>query len=150
MKKCPTQFLGNSISPTSQVKNLGIIFDSGNTFASHVTKVCCACYYHLQDFGCIRKFLSVETAALLANSMISSQIDYCNSLLYGVNKYNMAKLQKIQNALCTIFSDLIKHTMLLPVYKHYIGSPFLTASYLHTILLHSRLSNSPNPHTCHP
>ena len=34
--------------------------------------------------------------------MISSRIDYCNSLLYGVNKYNVAKLQKIPNALCRI------------------------------------------------
>ena len=34
--------------------------------------------------------------------MISSRIDYCNSLLYGVNKCNVAKLQKIQNALCRI------------------------------------------------
>ena len=29
----PTQFLGNSISPTNEVKNLGVTFDSGNTFA---------------------------------------------------------------------------------------------------------------------
>ena len=36
---------------------------------------------------------------MVVNSMISSQIDYCNSLLYGVNKYNVAKLQMIQNAL---------------------------------------------------
>ena len=100
MQKFPTQFLGNSISPTNKVKNLGVTFDSGNTFTSHITKVCCACFYHLKDFRCIRKFLSVETAALLTNSMISSRIDYCNSLLYGVNKYNVAKLQKIQNALC--------------------------------------------------
>ena len=46
--------------------------------------------------------------ALLANSMISSRIDYCNSLLYGVNKYSMAKLQKIQNALCSIVFRLHK------------------------------------------
>ena len=45
---------------------------------------------------------------MLANSMISSQIDYCNSFLYGLNKYNVAKLQKIQDALCRIVSRLEK------------------------------------------
>ena len=89
MQTFSTTFLGNSISPTNEVENLGVTFDSGNTFASHITKVCRACYYHLTDLRCIRKFLSVETAALLANSMINSRIDYCNSLLYGVNKYNV-------------------------------------------------------------
>ena len=44
----------------------------------------------------------------MANAMISNQIDYCNSLLYGVNKYNVAKLQKIQNVLCRIVFRLDK------------------------------------------
>ena len=39
-KKFPTQFLGNSICRTNEVKNLGVTFDSGNTFVSHITKVC--------------------------------------------------------------------------------------------------------------
>ena len=34
MQNFLTQFFGNSISPTSEVKILGDTFDSGNTFAS--------------------------------------------------------------------------------------------------------------------
>ena len=104
----------NSISPTNEVKNLGVTFDSGDTFASYITKVCRACYYHLKDLRRIRKFLSELNAALLASSMISSRIDYCNSLLYGVNKYNVAKLQKIQNALCRIVFRLDKTSHVTP------------------------------------
>ena len=58
--------------------------------------------------------LSVETAALLANSMISSQLDYCNTLLYGISKYNLAKLQKIQNALCRIVFRLDRTSHVTP------------------------------------
>ena len=112
--KFPTQLLGNSISPTDTVKNLGVIFDSGNTFSNHITNMCRACYYHLKDLRRIRKFLSVETAALLANSMISSRLDYCNSLLYGISKYNVAKLQKIQNALCRIVFRLDRTSHVTP------------------------------------
>ena len=65
IKKFSTQLLGNSISPTDTVKNPGVTFDCGNTFTSHITKVCRACYYHLNYLRCIAKFLSVETAALL-------------------------------------------------------------------------------------
>ena len=35
----PTQFLGNSISPANEVKNLDVTFDSGNIFAGHVAGV---------------------------------------------------------------------------------------------------------------
>ena len=93
---------------------LGVIFDSGNTFSNHITNMCRACYYHLKDLRRIRKFLSVETAALLANSMISSRLDYCNSLLYGISKYNVAKLQKIQNALCRIVFRLDRTSHVTP------------------------------------
>ena len=114
INKFPTQLLGNSISPTDTVKNLGVTFDSGNTFTSHITNMCRTCYYHLKDLRRIRKFLSVDTAALLANSMISSRLDYCNSLLYGVIKYNVAKLQKIQNALCRIVFRLDRTSHVTP------------------------------------
>ena len=80
--------LQNNISPSVEVKNLGVNFDSDNSFDNHVAKVCRACYYHLRDLRRIHKFLSDETAILLANAMVSSRLDYCNSLLYGVSKSN--------------------------------------------------------------
>ena len=39
MQKFPTQFLGKFISPTNEVKNLCVSFDSRNTFDSHIIKV---------------------------------------------------------------------------------------------------------------
>ena len=127
IQKFPTQFLRNSVSLINEFKNFGVTFNSGNTFASHISKVCHACYYHLKHLRHIRKFLSVETVALLANSMISSQIDICNSLFYGVNKYNVAKLQKIQNALCRIVFRLDKtsHVTLqkTTLARHFIPYP---------------------------
>ena len=71
----------------------------------------------IKDLRHIHKFLSVETATLLANSMISSQLDYCNSLLHGLSKYNVATLQKIQNAFAELFLDLIEQTMSCPFFQ---------------------------------
>ena len=45
MQKFPTQLLGNSIPHTYTVKNLSVTFGSGNTFTSHIAKVCRVCYY---------------------------------------------------------------------------------------------------------
>ena len=107
----------NNISPSVEVKNLGVIFDSDNSFDIRVAKVCRACYYHLRDLRRIRKYLSNETAILLANAMVSSRLDYCNSLLYGVSKSNIAKLQRDQNALCRIIFRLDKISHVTPFLK---------------------------------
>ena len=120
----PVPLLQNNISPSVEVKNLGVIFDSDNSFDNHVAKICRACYYHLRDLRRIRKFLSDETAILLANAMVSSRLDYCNSLLYGVSKSNIAKLQRVQNALCRIIFrlDKMSHVTTRPK-KHMQASP---------------------------
>ena len=113
----PVPLLQNNISPSVEVKNLGVIFDSDNSFDNHVAKVCRACYYYLRDLRKIRKFLGVETAILLANAMVSSRLDYCNSLLCGVSKSNIAKLQRVQNALCRIIFRLDNMSHVTPFLK---------------------------------
>ena len=133
IKKFPTQLLGNSISPTDTVKNLGVTFDSGNTFTSHITNICRTCYYHLKNLRRISKFLSVETAALLANSMINRRLDYCNFQFYGVSKYTVGKLQKFKMPFVELFLDLIELAISLPFFKNYTGSLLHKASYLSTI-----------------
>ena len=100
-----------------EVKNLGVIFNSDNSFDNHVSKVCRACYYHLHDLRQIQKFLSLETAILLANAMVSSHLDYCNSVRYGVSKSNIAKLKRVQNALCRIIFRLDKMSHITPFWK---------------------------------
>ena len=124
--------LQNNISPSVEVKNLGVIFDSDNSFDNHVAKVCRACYYHLHDLRQIRKFLGVETAILLANAMVSSRLDYCNSLLYGVSKSNIAKLQRVQNALCRIIFRLDKMSPVTPFLKK---TPLAPNSTLHPLFI---------------
>ena len=46
--------------------------------------------------------------------MVSSRLDYCNSLLYGVSRSNIAKLQRVQNALCRIIFRLDKMSHVTP------------------------------------
>ena len=49
--------------------------------------------------------------------MVSSRLDYCNSLLYGVSKSNIAKLERVQNALCCIIFRLDKMSHVTPFWK---------------------------------
>ena len=143
----PVPLLQNNISPSVEVKNLGVTYDSDNSFDNHVAKVCRACYYHLRDLRQIRKFLSDETAIFLANAMASSRLDYCNSLLYGVSKSNIAKLQRVQNALCRIIFRLDKMSHVTPfLKKNSTGFQFNIVFFLSIISWYSRLSIFHSPH----
>ena len=53
----------------------------------------------------IRKYLTPDIAATLIPSIITSKLDQCNSLLFGLSSSNMTKLQRIQNfALRTVLN----------------------------------------------
>ena len=49
----------------------------------HVANLCHISYYHLQELRRVRRYLNHETAVKVANALVSSCLDYCNSLLYN-------------------------------------------------------------------
>ena len=83
-----------TVAASTSVRNLGSYFDKNFTMATHVTKTCSAAFFHLHNIRQIRKFLSHEAAETLIHAFVTSKVDYCNSLLYGLPAYQIAKLQR--------------------------------------------------------
>ena len=81
------------VAPSTSVRNLGSYFDKNFTMATHVNKTCSAAFFHLHNIRQIRKFLSQEATETLIYAFVTSKVDYCNSLLYGLPAYQIAKLQ---------------------------------------------------------
>ena len=52
----------------------------------------------LKDVRIVRNLLTKEETEQLVHAIISSRLDYCNSLFFGLNKSEINKLQKVQNA----------------------------------------------------
>ena len=45
------------------------------------------------DLRRIRRHLDLDSAKLLATALVSSRLDYCNSLLYGTADIDLTRLQ---------------------------------------------------------
>ena len=88
----------SDIHPVPLVRNLGCWFDSRLSMASHITKLCASLFYYIYNIRRIRKYLSRQSTEILVYAFISSRLDYCNGLLYGLPDYLLNKLQRIQNA----------------------------------------------------
>ena len=87
-----------NIAPHSPVKNLGVWFDSNLSMVDHITKTYSAAFYYLYNIRRIRKYLTKECTETLIHAFISSRLDYCNSLLFGVPECHLHKLKRVQNA----------------------------------------------------
>ena len=80
------RFADTVIPYTKSVRILGVTIDSHLTFDKHVTNVVQSCNYHIRSLRHIRKLIDKDTAATLACSIVSSRLDYCNALLYGISQ----------------------------------------------------------------
>ena len=81
------------------VRNLGVVFDANMSMVSHVSSVIKSVTYHTRNVSRIRKYLTVDSANGLVNSVVTSRLDYCNLLLAGIGKGQWDCLERVQR--CT-------------------------------------------------
>ena len=74
-------------------------------------------FFQLHDFRRVRRFLTHDVSVLVANALVSSRMDYCNSLFRSLSKFNLRKLQCIQNNAPRIVSNTRRYASITPVLK---------------------------------
>ena len=111
----PIELLGVQTYPAKSAHNLGVIFDKNFNLHSHISAICSSCIYHIRDLWCIHRQLDPESAKLLANTLVSSRLDYCNSLLSGIAKTGFTKLQRILNRLDRVVTKSPPFTRCVPL-----------------------------------
>ena len=101
-------FAGCSLQPTDCVRNLGVLFDENLTMKKHVDKLCHSSFLHIRNLRRVRSSLDLNSAKLLANAIVTSRLDYCNSLLYGIGMGLTKRLQCVQNTLARVVVPSVK------------------------------------------
>ena len=128
--------VGNAIiKPCTKVRNLGVIFDNNMTMEAHVNNICKSSYFYIRLLGKLRKFLDKETGAMLTHAFVTSRLDYCNSLLYGISSSLSAKLQRVLNTAARIVTRTRIGNHITPVIKSLHWLPVVQRCTFKTALL---------------
>ena len=80
----------------------------------HVNSICKSSFFHLRNIAKIRKYICLKTTESLVHAFISSKLDNCNSLLFGLPNKLLNKLQSVQNAAARIISRSHKQEHITP------------------------------------
>ena len=80
---------------SSQVKDLGVIFDRVLLLRQHVSYTSRACRFHLSNISGIRKYIPQDISIVLIKSLVMSRLDYSNGVLYGLPKCTVSGLQAV-------------------------------------------------------
>ena len=72
---------GTIVPISNTITTLGVTLDTHLTFNSHITALSKSCNFHIRALRHIRKSLTDEMAHSIAVALVSSRLDYANSVL---------------------------------------------------------------------
>ena len=131
----PCEHFGKLPVRNDVVRNLGVLFDSKFSFTNHVNSFIKSCFANLRDLHRIRRFLSYDMSIIVANALVSSRLDYCNTLFCSLLSKNITRLQKIQNCLAHFVSDASRFSHVSPILKSLHWLPVKQRIIFKTLLL---------------
>ena len=100
--RCDISIVDSPISPVECVRNQ---IDQHLTMDKQVTAVCKACHFHLYRLSSIRRYITTDAARSVVQALVTSRLDYCNSLLANLTNTQMKRLKSIQYMQCYPLSD---------------------------------------------
>ena len=87
-------FVDERVLASPRAGNIGVLFEESLCMVPQVQ----SSFYHLRKIRLIRKHLTFDATQLLVQALVTSKLDYCNSLLYGLHEQVIKQLQRVQNA----------------------------------------------------
>ena len=91
------------------------ILDKHMTFDEQIDHVCKSSINHLRNLSRIRPYLDVNAASTVIYAFITTRLDYCHHLYFGLPKYKVKKLQQIQNIAARYVTGARKYDHITPI-----------------------------------
>ena len=103
------------VHPSTTIRNLGAMFDHHMDMKSFVNMKCKATMHSLRNISCVRRSLKTEACKTLVQAYVTSKLDYCNSLLYGIPDSLVHKLKRVQHYAARVITMTRKYDHIKPV-----------------------------------
>ena len=125
----------SSISPSETVWNLGVIMDSNYTMVSHINHKVQESFLKIRELSYYLRYLTDESSKTAVHAYVTSRLDYCNSLLYGLPKELSKKLQSVMNTAARLVTRTRKFDHITPVLQDLHWLPIESRSKFKILLL---------------
>ena len=102
---CSLRVGSEIIRPSTSVRDLGVYLDAELTMKQHVSKVATACFYHLRRLRQIRRGVGTEVTRQLVRALITSRLDYWNSVSWRATVHSQ-RTAAVQNAAARLIFNL--------------------------------------------
>ena len=106
--------------------------------------------YHLYRLSSIRHYFTTEATTSAINALLTSRLDYCNSLLVNLPASQIFRLQRIRNYTARLITRTSRHDHITPVLMGLHWLPVASRIHFKVLVLASmvwRRLTCPNSYT---
>ena len=107
----------HEITSSQSVRNLGSIFNSNLSMDNFMSSKCQSAMYFIRSLYHIRRCLDPDTTRTLVNALVTSRLDFANSLLLGATETSIAALQRVQNQAARLITGVDRKKFITPILK---------------------------------
>ena len=107
----------SQVFQSSKVRDLGVVFDQYLTFHDHISGIYRSTHFHLRNIGRIRNLLTFDATAQLIHALITTRLDFCNSIIYNLPNNKIERLQQIQNQAARMLKRIPRRNHITPVLR---------------------------------
>ena len=104
----------SAVHASTSVKNIGATFDEEMKMEKQVALTCRSAWHHLYKLSKIKKYLSDSQLRSVIQAFVISKLDQNNSLLVGLPKCLIARLQSVQNAAAKLVCGINRYEQVEP------------------------------------
>ena len=136
-------FIGKTLEPVAQVKDLGTTLDSNLKYNEHIQRLSCSCISKLCQINRVKNLFNQSTLTSIINALVMSKIYYCSSIWSNTSEENIKKIQLIQNYAARIIAGNVgKYDHVSPVLKELGWLPIKEhLQYRDAVLVHKCMYN---------
>ena len=117
VKDLTIDFDGKCLVSENTVRSLGFEFDNTMNTERQINFTTRSMYNNIRKTWRIRTSLNNFAAKTIVNALITSRLDYCNSMYYGLPNRLLSKLQRAQNSSARLIVQASKFCRITPVLK---------------------------------
>ena len=111
-------FIGKTLEPVAQVKDLGTILDSKLKYNEHIQRLSSSCISKLCQINRVKNLFDQSTLINIINALVMSKVHYCSSIWGNTSEENIKKVHFIQNyAARVIVGNVGKYDHVSPLLK---------------------------------
>ena len=127
------------------VKNLGILFDTHFSWTDHVNQVCKKAFAALHSLQRLKNILPSSIKSLLVQSLVLTQIDYCNGVYVNICNNEVRKLQRVENACVRFIFNLKRYDHVSPYFQDLGWLDFSNRRTYHALVILFKVMLSKSP-----